>query len=670
MNYREHVFRKPRQLRLVAVALTCVLAATILVLSASSARASESRCTLMIESPNFNSPEHATRVENIDVGVKSASETVHYAVEYGTSTEGPWQSAGSGTETSSNFEGAVGKFAVGISIHHLSPSTTYFGRLIVENGCATALKSFEFKTTPASAPEVVRLRINQAEGGPVATGMTYTDREAEVEGNGAATKYQFELRKPGEGWPGVAAAGTGTSGSLTGTGAEDYVVAQAHMTGLEPETAYEVRVVAKSGLGEGEGHQSLMTAPEHPEAGIDSFEDVTATSVKVVGSVRPRSSETHWDFEYATSEAGPWTVGPSGTIPAPSVGEPVQAGEEFHQVKGELMGLAPETVYYVRLHADNGHPPAATSEVRSVETGGKPVVLTFAVHTFVPGGETVRVLGSVEPHGADTHYHFQYVSQEEFAVSGWASASSTVEKDAGAGPYIGGFPTLIYGEDLPALQTGKQYRYRLVASNAQGTVDGAEATINVPMPASVEEPACPNEAFRSGPSAHLPDCRAYELVTPADKEGSMDNFAYSGNVSTPVAVGDDGAHAMVKAEYSKWGPNADAENSAYFFTREGTGWGMRTATPQPQAGSSSYRPQVFSANLAQVGVSVGYSSTLLTGGLSPDLELMAGPPGGPYTLVLKAPRSNEPKWVASSSDAGMLGSPLALGVKRGLKWHS
>jgi hypothetical protein len=584
---------------------------------------------------------YATRAILLATG--RAGSEIHSHFEYSTGPSGPWIST-----TSVPSDGRF--FIASAMLDHLSPMTTYYARVFIESESGVVLKAFEFATGAVSAPEITFLSPFKHTVAGSSIGADFANFEAEIQTNGAETEYQFEYAQSPEGpWSVV----PGSSARVTI--AEDFVQeADANLTGLTPETKYYVRVSANNEKGSvnefmsssksKESYLQFKTAAAHPEASVAGASKVTGTSALLSGGVGPRSVETQWRFEYATSPtAVTWEHGPEGTISA------AEASEENEEVGGELSDLSPDRTYYVRLFAKNAH-GELTSSVESFETGGPPVVLTFAAHTFVAGSETIRALGSVEPHGSDTHYHFEYVDQESFATSEWTQASSTPVLDAGTGEYANGaFPDLVVGGDLLGLEPGKTYEYRLVASSAAGIDDGSRQSLPAPVTGPAEEPSCSNEALRGGPSGHLPDCRAYEQVTPVEKTGSMDSFTY-GTAQTSVVLGEDGEHVMVNPEFSKWGSSPDATNSSYFFSRTPSGWLMTSATLQPQAGDESYRPSLFDSDLSQIGLNVGWAVGVGAADASPNLEFEVGPPGGPYRLVASVPRAKQSEWVAASKD--------------------
>ena len=460
----------------------------------------------------------------------------------------------------------------------------------------------------------------------------------------------------------------GGSGKITV--AEDFAVPDVHLTGLVPGTEYYVRVTAHNEKGttnEFEGREKVVakvpyltftTLPAYPEVSVDELEEIGVNSVTVLGSIRPDEAETRWHFEYSTSPGGPWVMGPGGVIPAS------EADAEFHPAKGVLTGLKEATTYYVRLFAENGNLPNQTSGARSFETAGPPSASTFEVHTL--DGESLRALGSVRPDGVDTHYHAEYVSQEGFEASGFAGAVSTQAADAGVGALMPmGAITRMWSLVwiFPGLVAGKTYRYRLVAHSASGVSDGDEQSLTVPVPGPSAAPSCPNEASRTGASGALPDCRAYEQVTPAEKGGAQDIFKYGANAEG-VRVGEDGEHFLMHAPGVQWGPSPDSSASNYLFSRTTQGWQMTSLTPGA-AGPDSYRPDLLSADLGEAALEVGWATDFASS--SPNLEFEVGPAGGPYATAASVPRAFHTEWVAASADQGkvvlrsedhaLLGSP-------------
>jgi hypothetical protein len=289
-------------------------------------------------------------------------------------------------------------------------------------------------------------------------------------------------------------------------------------------------------------------------------------------------------------------------------------------------------------------------EVAQPQIEGDPLGLrpvgTISIATVQQGGVTY-----------DTHYHFQYVGQEEFAASGWTEAAETSPVSLSAGN-----SAQDVSQNVPGLKPGETYHFRLVATSTfpgSPVVTAEEQTLLAPAPAPVEETGvCPNAQFRTGSSENLPDCRAYEQVTPVDKEGATEVFKPELPViNGGTLYGEDGDHFMVEATSTKWGSTPRSGQGPYFFTRNPqTGWQMTAAASQPEAGVNHYEMNLVNPDLTAVGLTSSWTTGKTSANSATDsetVEYKAGPPGGPYTTI-STPRKDEGAWVAASEDFSKL----------------
>ena len=102
----------------------------------------------------------------------------------------------------------------------------------------------------------------------------------------------------------------------------------------------------------------------------------------------------------------------------------------------------------------------------------------------------------------------------------------------------------------------------------------AVALVVLPSLASAE--TCPNAQYRVGPSASLPDCRAYEQVTPVEKEGGLFD-------KLSMGPGSDGTPNMIVKSFAGIdGVQDDSglEGALYSTERTASGW-VTSPLPPP-----------------------------------------------------------------------------------------
>jgi hypothetical protein len=161
----------------------------------------------------------------------------------------------------------------------------------------------------------------------------------------------------------------------------------------------------------------------------------------------------------------------------------------------------------------------------------------------------------VNPGGIQTSYRFEYGPTSAYDSSTPFPAGSVGE----------GLEAHAVWASASGLAPGSTYHYRVVASNELGTVYGPDRTFTT---LSAEQAACPNEQMRGGFSGKLPDCRAYELVTPPVESSSQfdakEDLAYSS-----IVAADGEAVTLATTEPR---PGAPTSGEHYVARRSASGW--------------------------------------------------------------------------------------------------
>jgi DNA-binding beta-propeller fold protein YncE len=145
------------------------------------------------------------------------------------------------------------------------------------------------------------------------------------------------------------------------------------------------------------------------------------------------------------------------------------------------------------------------------------------------------------------------------------------------------------GVFLGGLELATTYHYRFVAQSSGGGpvygvggeegIDGAEGTFTT-YPVFSPKTDCPNQAFRTEASAVLPDCRAYEMVSPAEKNGGdVTTGAIARAYTTPTKSSADGERLAFSSLRAFANPDAAPLTHQFLSARGPGGWSTDSISP-------------------------------------------------------------------------------------------
>src|SRR6185312_3212233 len=300
----------------------------------------------------------------------------------------------------------------------------------------------------------------------------------------------------------------------------------------------------------------VVTLPDVTTGGATITGNPTAT---LEGTVDPDGTPLEeCVFEYGTDTTYDQSVSCKETI-----GE---IGTTSKTVHADISDLSPESLYHYRLSARNANGTVNGAD-KTFKSPSKPAIVGLGSVKVSSDGATL--IARINSENSSTTYRFELGLDTTYAT---ASAEGSVGTDATVHTVSNQF-----GE----LEAGRTYHYRVIATNGIGVVSSSDHTFNT-FPAAPGVQDCPaNAAFRVGPSAKLPNCRAYEMVSPVDKNGGDIKVLVQG-LSFPPRLdqsADDGDSFTFSAVVAFSEPQSAPWSSQYISRRGAGGWSNQAINP-------------------------------------------------------------------------------------------
>jgi hypothetical protein len=301
-----------------------------------------------------------------------------------------------------------------------------------------------------------------------------------------------------------------------------------------------------------------------PEVTTGAATEATPTSATLYGTVDPNTlllKDCHFEYVSEAEFGASGFANAEGVSCAENAAE-IGTGTEPVSVHAILSGL-PAGAYRFRLSAENENPPADKGGVAAF---GPPSIVAKPAFPTLFTEATVRA--EINPEGFSTVYRVEYGLTKDYGQS-----TGEVELAPGAEP-------IPIQAVLTGLQPGTEYHYRILATSAVSANAGMDKTLT-----TLSRPPgglCPNAQFRDGASAVLPDCRAFEMVSPPNM-GTLNptwpaNDAVDGNFNFSLA-GVDGTSAVYMTEGTLPKSAGNGVRDAHRAARGPDGWTSSLFSP-------------------------------------------------------------------------------------------